>query len=266
MIDLGLQGKHAVVAGAGYIPSRAGHGRAVALRLAEAGAGVACIDIDEGRAAGIAAEIEERGGQACRIVADMTVEEESQRAVAEAAARFGSIDVCVDIIGGARWDRVEDISGTDWDWAIANNLSQVFYLFQSVGRQMVAQGTGGSIVALASVDGMRAASFHAPYGAAKAGVISLAKSFAQELGRHGIRVNTVAPGNVGSGNEDWPEGRYAVNRVNPLAPPRTRDVANAVLFLCSNLSERVTGQNLVVDGGATIAELWGITDPTLQSE
>jgi 3-oxoacyl-[acyl-carrier protein] reductase len=259
VIDLGLQGKHAVVAGAGYIPTRAGHGRAVALRLAEAGASVACIDIDAGRAASITNEIEGRGGRAYQIVADMTDPEESGRAVGEAAACLGSIDVCVDIIGGARWNRVEDVSAADWDWTIANNLSQVFHLFQGVGRQMISQGTGGSIVALASVDGMRAASLHAPYGAAKAGVISLAKSFAQELGRHGIRVNAVAPGNVGSGNEDWPDGKYAVDRVNPLAPPRTRDVANAALFLCSSLSERVTGQTLVVDGGASIAELWGIT-------
>jgi 3-oxoacyl-[acyl-carrier protein] reductase len=258
VIDLGLQGKHAVVAGAGYIPARAGHGRAVALRLAEAGAAVACIDIDGGRAAGIAAEIEQGGGRAFQIVADMTVLEESQRAVRDAAACLGSIDVCVDIIGGARWQRAEQVSGADWEWTIANNLNHVFYLFQAVGREMISQGTGGSMVALASVDGMRAASLHAPYGAAKAGVISLAQSFAQELGRYGIRVNTIAPGNVGSGNEDWPDGRFAVNRVNPLAPPRTRDVANAALFLCSSLSERVTGQNLVVDGGATIAELWGI--------
>ena len=86
---------------------------------------------------------------------------------------------------------------------------------------MTEQGTGGSMVALASVDGVNAAAMHAPYGAAKAGVISLAKTFAQELGRHGIRVNAVAPGNVGSGNEDWPEGQWAVNAVNPLAPPRS---------------------------------------------
>ena len=100
---------------------------------------------------------------------------------------------------------------------------------------MIEQGTGGSIVALASADGINAAAMHAPYGAAKAGVISLAKTFAQELGQHGIRVNAVAPGNVGLGNEDWPEGQWAVNAVNPLAPPRTRDIANAVLFLVSSL-------------------------------
>jgi NAD(P)-dependent dehydrogenase (short-subunit alcohol dehydrogenase family) len=263
MIDLGLSGKGALVSGAGYIPERAGHGRSCAMKLAQAGATVACIDIDRGRAEGSAAEVEADGGTAFPIVADMTVREDVQRAVDEAVAGLGSLDVCVDIIGGARWDRAEAFSDEDWQWTLLNNVTQVFYLFQIVGRQMVTQGTGGSIVALASVDGIAAAAMHAPYGAAKAGVISLAKSFAQELGRYGIRVNTVAPGNVGSGNEDWPEGRWAVNPVNPLAPPRTRDIGNAVLFLCSSLAERITGQTLVVDGGATIRELWGMSEEVL---
>jgi 3-oxoacyl-[acyl-carrier protein] reductase len=263
MTDLGLQDKGAVVAGAGYIPERAGHGRFSSLKLAEAGATVACMDIDEGRAKGIVSEIERRGGQAFPIIADMTQLGEVQRAIEEAAARLGSIDVCVDIIGGARWDRVEDFSAEDWNWTIENNLSHVFYLFQTVGRQMARQGSGGSVVAISSADGINAASMHAPYGAAKAGVILLVKSFAQELGRYGIRFNAVAPGNVGGGNEDWPEGQWAVNSINPLAPPRGHDIANAVLFLCSALAERITGQTLVVDGGATIRELWGITDEIL---
>lgn len=114
------------------------------------------------------------------------------------------------------------------------------------------------MVSLASVDGIAAAAYHAAYGAAKAGVMSLTKTFAQELGRHGIRVNAVAPGNVGSGNEDQTPEAFGAAAVNPLAPPRTRDIANAVLFLASDLAARITGQTLVVDGGATIRELWGM--------
>lgn len=263
MIDLGLSGKGAVVSGAGYIPERAGHGRSCALKLAEAGAIVGCIDIDRGRAEGIVAEIEEKGGTAFAIVADMTVRDDVQRAVDEAVTELGAIDVCVDIIGGARWNRAEAFSDDDWQWTMLNNVTQVFYLFQVVGRHMIGQGRGGSMVALASVDGIAAAAMHAPYGAAKAGVISLAKTFAQELGRYGIRVNAVAPGNVGTGNEDWPEGSWAVDAVNPLAPPRARDIGNAVLFLCSDLSARITGQTLVVDGGASIRELWGMNEEVL---
>ena len=257
MIDLGLDGKRAVVSGAGYIPERAGHGRRSALRLAEAGATVACIDIDEGRANGIVGEIETAGGKAFPVLADMTDRAQVERALDEAVAGLGGIDVCVDIIGEATWDKAEEFPDDEWHWTINKNLTQVFYLFQGAGRRMIAQGTGGAMVALASVDGLFAADLHAPYGAAKAGVISLAKTFAHELGRHGIRVNAVAPGNVGDGNENQPEGEYDVNGVNPLAAPRSRDIANAVLFLSSSLSERVTGQTLVVDGGASIKALWG---------
>ena len=263
MIGFGLEAKRAIVSGAGYIPSRAGHGRFSSLQLAEAGATVACIDIDEGRAKGIVSEIAAIGGKAFPVVADMTVPSEVQRAVDQACDEMGGVDVAVDIIGGATWEKAQDFTDELWDFTIKHNLSQVFYLFRSVGRKMIDQGTGGSMVALASVDGIAAAALHAPYGAAKAGMISLVKTFADELGRYGIRVNAVAPGNVGSGNEDQPVGEYAVNGINPLAAPRAHDVANAVLFLSSALAERITGHTLVVDGGATIHQLWGFSDNLL---
>lgn len=257
MIDLGLTGKRAVVSGAGYIPERAGHGRLSSLRLAEAGATVACIDIDEGRANGIVEEIVAAGGKAFPVVADMTVVSEVDRALDEAVSTLGGIDVCVDIIGKATWNAVDELTDENWDYAISQNLTQVFFLFRAAGRRMIEQGTGGSLIALASVDGIAAASYHAPYGAAKAGVISLARTFGDELGRYGIRVNAVAPGNVGSGNMDQTEDQWAVNAINPLLPPRAIDIANAVLFLSSNLAARITGQTLVVDGGATMKSLWG---------
>jgi 3-oxoacyl-[acyl-carrier protein] reductase len=259
MISLGLEGTRAFVSGAGWIPERAGHGRASARKLAEAGATVACIDIDEGRGKAIVDEIHADGGQAFAVIADMTVRSEVERAVAEAVDTMGGIDVCVDIIGKATWDRSEKLSDDDWTFAIQTNLTQVYYLFQTVGRQMIEQGTGGSLVALASVDGTIASRYHAAYGAAKAGVISLAKTFADELGRHGIRVNAVAPGNVGTGNEDQVEGDWANNGINPLAAPRGTDIGNAVLFLSSGLAARITGQTLIVDGGAAIQALWGMS-------
>jgi 3-oxoacyl-[acyl-carrier protein] reductase len=264
VIDLGLEGKRAVVSGAGYIPERAGHGRFSALKLAEAGATVACIDIDEGRAHGIVGEIEAAGGKAFAVLADMTDLEQVRRAIDEAVDRLGGIDVCVDIIGKARWNSAAEFTEEEWGWTIQNNLTHVYYLFQTAGRQMIAQGTGGSMVALASVDGTVAAALHLAYGAAKAGVISLAKTFAHEFGRYGIRVNAVAPGNVGSGNEDQPEGQWGFDPTNPLAPPRGHDIANAVLFLSSALAERITGQTLIVDGGATTKALWADDPGTLE--
>jgi NAD(P)-dependent dehydrogenase (short-subunit alcohol dehydrogenase family) len=259
MIDLGLTGKRAVVSGAGFIPERAGHGRQSSLKLAEAGATVACIDIDEGRARGIVAEIESIGGKAFPIVADMNDRNEVQRAVDEAAAVLGGIDVCVDIIGKATWSLVEDVTPEEWQQDLQQNITQVFNLWQIVSRHMIEQGTGGSLVALASVDGFTGSRYHAAYGVAKAGVISLTKTFAEELGRYGIRANAVAPGNVGTGNEDQPEGQYAVDEKNPLAAPRGSDIANAVLFLSSALAARITGQTLIVDGGSIIRSLWGMT-------
>ncbi len=263
MIDLGLDGKRALVSGAGYLPERAGHGRHCALTLAEAGAVVACIDKDEGRATSIVVEIVGAGGAAHPIVADMTQRDQVARAIATAVELLGGIDVCVDIIGGAMWNGVGDVTPDQWAWTIENNLSQVFMLFQMAGQEMVGQGTGGSMVALTSVDATVAAAYHAPYGAAKAGVISLVKSFAYELGRSGIRVNAVAPGNVGTGNDDQPEGAWGVDDINPLAAPRAKDIANAALFLSSDLAARVTGQTIIVDGGATIRQLWKITAENL---
>ena len=186
-----------------------------------------------------------------------------QKAQRTKALYAGSFDPItrghLDIIGKALWDHAETFSEDDWNFSILNNVTQVFFLFQSAGRHMIEQGTGGAMVALASVDGIFAAEYHAPYGAAKAGVISLVKTFADELGRYGIRVNAVAPGNVGGGNWDQPDNQYGVNGINPLAAPRGRDIGNAVLMLCSDLAARITGQTLVVDGGATIKALWGMS-------
>jgi NAD(P)-dependent dehydrogenase (short-subunit alcohol dehydrogenase family) len=263
MIDLGLENRRAIVSGAGNIPERAGHGRHTTLQLARAGARLACIDVDAGRAESIADEARALGAEAHPIIADMTESKQVDRAIAEAVGVLGGIDVCVDIIGGARWNKVQDVTPEDWAWSIQNNLTQVFLFFQAVSRQMIVQGTGGSLVALASVDGTVAAAYHAPYGAAKAGMISLAKTFAYELGRHGIRVNIVAPGNVGNGNDDQPEGIWGTDEHNPLAPPRAVDIANAAIFLSSDLAARITGQTLIVDGGATIRQAWSITPETL---
>jgi NAD(P)-dependent dehydrogenase (short-subunit alcohol dehydrogenase family) len=246
------------VSGAGYIPERASRGWLTSLVFAETGASVACIDIDKQRAERIAGEIVGRDGYAIPIVAYMTDAEQVGRAIDDAVAALGGVDVCADIIGGATWPKVEDVTNQLWDAAIHYNLTQVFYLFQAVARHMIAQGSGGSLVAVASVDGIAAATYHAAYGAAKAGVISLIKTFADELGRYGIRANAVAPGNVGSGNEDQPPNEFAVNGINPLAAPRAHDIANAALFLSSELAARITGQTLVVNGGATIRQLWGL--------
>ena len=142
MIDLGLTGKRAIVSGAGFIPERAGHGRQSSLKLAEAGATVACIDIDEGRAKGIVAEIESIGGTAIPVVADMTDRAQAQRAVDEAVAGLGGVDVAVDIIGKASWSLIQDVTPEEWQQDLVQNITQVFDFWQIVSRHMITQGTG----------------------------------------------------------------------------------------------------------------------------
>jgi 3-oxoacyl-[acyl-carrier protein] reductase len=263
MIDLGLTGARAIVAGAGFLPERAGHGRGSALQLAAAGATVACIDLDEGRAKEIVEEIKAAGGQAVPIVADMMEPETAQSGIDEAVAALGGVDVCVDTIGEARFAKSIEQTNEDWDWTIAKNLSHLFYIYKAVVPHMLRQGTGGSLTAISSVDGMGASTFHVAYGVAKAGVISLTKTFSDELGKYGIRVNAVAPGNVGGGNWGRPDVPFGADPVNSLAPPRPMDTANAILFLSSRLAARITGQTLVVDGGATTRGPWGFQEEQL---
>jgi NAD(P)-dependent dehydrogenase (short-subunit alcohol dehydrogenase family) len=263
MIDLGLDGARAVVVGAGFIPHRAGHGRGSALQLGAAGATVACVDMDEGRANEIAAEIGQAGGKAFPVVGDVRTEAEAKRIIDEAVAGLGGVDVLVDVVGEAIFAPSHEQTEQDWDYQMTKTLKQFFFVMKAVLPHMIQQGTGGAITAITSVDGFSSAKFHVAYGAAKAGIISLIKTYSDEFGRYGIRVNCVAPGNVGGAVWDKPDVPFGEDVVNSLAPPRPMDIANGALFLSSSLSARVTGQTLVVDGGATTRSPWGMTEENL---
>ena len=197
MLELGLEGRRALVAGAGHRPPRPGMGRASALMLAEGGARVACLDLDVGRATAVADEIRAGGGEAIVVTADLTERADATRAVAEVVEQFGGLDIVVDIIGEARWGSVLEFTDEDWEWSLGTNLRQAFLLLQAAAKQMVSQGTGGAMAVVSSVDSLFAATNHVGYGAAKAGLVNLVKTFAEELGQYQIRVNAVLPGAVG---------------------------------------------------------------------
>lgn len=265
MIDLGLEGARAVVIGAGYIPERAGNGRAVALNLGRAGATVACIDIDAGRAEDTAQAVIDAGGKAFALTGDVLDSINIATAIDEAAARHGGgLDVCVNVIGTAWWKASVDVTDNEWDRAIQMNLTQVFYTLRAAAPHL-SHGKGSSFTALSSSNGSQSARMHASYGAAKAGVISLMQTFAEELGPQGVRVNSVSPGNVGMGNLEDAPAAFGSDPMNPLAPPRATDIADAVLFLSSKLASRITGQNLLVDGGNRMANSFTRV-PTTQTE
>jgi NAD(P)-dependent dehydrogenase (short-subunit alcohol dehydrogenase family) len=252
VLDLGLNGKVAIVAGSGP-----GLGRSCALGLAEAGAMVACVDLDGDRSAALAAEVRSLGGRAASFCSDLRVMADAERAVTEAIDELGALSVVVDVIGEIRYGRAVDLTDDDWNYSLDSVLKQFFNLGRAAGRHLVAQGAGGSIVSISSVSGIAAAPFHAPYGAAKAGLMSLTRSLAIEFAPAGIRVNNVAPGAVatprvvarlgGRESDALPlESRAPLGRMG-----EPDEIAKVVVFLSSDLASYVSGQTVVVDGGAT---------------
>jgi NAD(P)-dependent dehydrogenase (short-subunit alcohol dehydrogenase family) len=256
---LGLDGRGVVVAGAGQ-----GIGRQTVHALAQAGARVFCIDSVEEAAHHVASEVD---GVPC--VADIRDRRDVERALDEARRALPGVDGIVDIVGMARYAGLLDVSDEDWDWTFQMVLRHAFLLAQIGGRIMGEQvdpapagddgvrgrGSAGAMVFIASVSGLTSAPLHAPYGAAKAALISLVRTAAVELGPMGVRVNGVAPGVVWTPRvsqllgEDGRRSNAANTPVRRIAEPR--DVAAACAFLMSDLADYITGQVLTVDGGVS---------------
>jgi 3-oxoacyl-[acyl-carrier protein] reductase len=249
-----LAGKRALVVGGGR-----GIGRAISVTLGQAGAAVAVVDVEPDRAEGVASEIAHAGGLAVSLPADIRRTDEVERVVQEARAQLGGIDVLATVVGGqnafAAWQPMHQWSDEEWDLVVGINLRYVFLVTRAVIKVMLEQGRGGSIVSVGSVSGMAGAPNHAAYGAAKAGVIHLAKSLALEYGRYGIRMNVVSPGVVrtpATAGALSPEQDESMAEKIPLGRTGVpEDIAKAVLFFASPLADYVSGQVLAVDGGVT---------------
>jgi NAD(P)-dependent dehydrogenase (short-subunit alcohol dehydrogenase family) len=239
---LRLDGKRAVVLGAGQ-----GIGEQAVHALTSVGARVACVDVEPERAAAVASDVD-----GVAVVADVTTRVGAEQCFAEVTAALGGLDVVIDIIGMARYAQVVDMTDEDWDWHFDVVLRHAFFAAQLGGRALASSG-GGAMAFVASVSGITSAPRHGAYGAAKAGLMSLVRTTAVELGPSGVRVNAVAPGSV------WTpriaeflgdEGRLRNEENTPLRRiAQPADIAAALLFLVSDLASFVTGQTLVVDGG-----------------
>src|SRR5262245_15345263 len=231
-----------------------GIGRAIALRVAEAGADVALNYLDdEGATQATAAQITARGRRAVALAADISKPAQARRLVADAERMLGPVDVLVN--NAAIFPRAPFLELTEntWDAVLDTNLKATFVCAQEAARRMVARGRPGAIINLSSGAPYRGSMRATAYMASKLGIVGLTRGMARELAPHGIRVNAVAPGITNTamprlGNTE--EALAALGRSNPtgrLAEPE--DIADAVVFLATDAARYIVGQLIHVNGG-----------------
>ena len=243
----GLEGVPALVVGGG-----SGIGRASANMLHRAGASVAVADLDPRLAEEVAAEV---GGIA--VSGDVTDRAGAAAVVDEAHAALGGLRVLVNIVGAASWADLSELDDAIWERDLRLNLTQHLYVCQAAAKHMIAGG-GGAMSLVASVSGLYGAPNHAAYGAAKAGVMALSRTMANEWGSKGIRVNCVAPDIIATPRVVAGFNERGVGEMDAIARAdgvplgrwgRPEEIAGPLVFLASPLAGFMTGQTLVVDGG-----------------
>jgi 2-deoxy-D-gluconate 3-dehydrogenase len=245
--DFRLDGRCALVTGAGR-----GLGLAMAIALAEAGADIAGVyvtAIDETRA-----RVEAAGRRFTAIREDLRGAAAARRAVEQAVAATGRLDILINNAGIIRRADAIDFTEGDWDDVIDVNLKSVFFLAQAAARQFLAQGGGGKIVNIASVLSFQGGIRVAPYTASKGGVLGLTRLLANEWAAKGINVNAIAPGymmtdNTAALRADAARSSQILGRIPAGRWGQPEDLAGAVVFLCSSASDYMHGSVVTVDGG-----------------
>jgi NAD(P)-dependent dehydrogenase (short-subunit alcohol dehydrogenase family) len=241
-----LDGRPALVTGGG-----SGIGRATCRRMVEEGARVAVVDVNGNAARAVADEI---GGVAYPV--DVTDYGALEHAVFDAAARLDGLALLFNNAGGSNLSAVHRWPLEEWNRIVSLNLTGVFHGIRAAAPVILDSG-GGCIVSTASISGTRPSAGEAPYAAAKAAVAALTATAALEYAPT-IRVNAVSPGMIHTALTDplltsFDDVPTHMEQKTPLARIGTpEDVADVVVFLCSDLARFVTGQNLIVDGGMTL--------------
>lgn len=260
MVEVSLKGEVAIVMGSGR-----GIGRAIALKLAAAGADVIVADILELEVESVSDEIKALGVKSKAYVVDVTKENQVNDMVDDVAKEFGSIDIMVNNVGFNSIKTFLDSDSEEFSKMIDINLKGVYYGSKAAAKHMVEKGKG-RIVNTSSVAGLSPALYHSMYCATKYGVRGLSHVMALELGQYGITVNCLCPGIVrtdmweqnlneldryGISERDSKEAFFneTVHAAIPMKRPQTvEDMANAVLFLCSDMAKNVSGLSLSVSG------------------
>jgi NAD(P)-dependent dehydrogenase (short-subunit alcohol dehydrogenase family) len=247
-----LDGKIAIITGAA-----SGIGRATARRLAAEGASTVVADLDAAGAKLVADEIAAAGGEATAVQADLG-NNDSVRAMVEAAVTaYGGLDILHNNAAATRLAATKDlpVSAADpdvWDETLRVNLRGAMVAIQAAAPHMIARG-GGSVINTASGAGLAGDLRNPAYGASKAALISLTRYVATEFGKQGIRCNAISPGFIVIPGKTGRKAVEATMLRHHLTPRlgRPEDIAALVVFLASDESAFITGQNICVDGGMT---------------
>jgi NAD(P)-dependent dehydrogenase (short-subunit alcohol dehydrogenase family) len=261
-----LQGRIAVVTGAG-----SGLGKSIAIGLAKAGAMVALVDIDKKEIEETVKKIrnpksEIRNIQVMAVKCDVTEERDVDKAFEAVLENWGGLDILVNAAGIAPPYGLIDMPADKWRLALDINLTGYFLMAKAAAKIMITQGMGGNIINLSSKSGLEPSKNNTAYTTTKAGELAMARGWALELGDFAIRVNCVSPGNVFEGSKIWnpkyikqcakkygikPEEviPYYVNKTALKREIKGQDIADSIVFLCSDKARTITGQTLVVDSG-----------------
>ena len=249
-VPIDLSGRRAVVTGAGK-----GIGRAIALELAAAGAGVFAVSRTEADLKRLGADIETLGRPYGYSVVDLQGKTSADRIAAAALASLGQVDILVNNAGVSDNAPVLEVTEAQWDTTMHINARGAFFLAQALGKHMVKQGWG-RIINLSSQAGIVALEKHAVYGASKAALDHTTRVLALELGRYGITVNSVAPTVILTpmGERVWGDAEVARPMLAGIPAGRfgqPNEVASLVAFLASHAAAMINGAIIPVDGGYT---------------
>jgi NAD(P)-dependent dehydrogenase (short-subunit alcohol dehydrogenase family) len=199
------------------------------------------------------------GERSMTVQADLTSTKGPSQVIESALTRYGRVDAVINNAAIQPLAGLLDMTDEQWDAMIQTNVTACHRMSQAFAHHVINTKSEGSIVNIASIEGIAPVAGHGHYGVSKAALITHTKVAALELGAYGIRVNSVSPGLIARQeiDEEWPEGVARWMEKAPLGRLGTpRDVADACLFLCSDLARWITGSNIIVDGGISARPTW----------